>query len=178
MKNLFLDLSLNLVLWDWINVSLLVQLPLRGRSSYKKNEGKTSFFSLNRAFKEAVQGVTTVTLGNSFELPVLFKRLGWRLLSACTSRKVKFTSRLKNLVNFVQHIMSLNRRHGGMFVVKYLKACQLAVQRCIAGHPATSLVELAGEGPFPRLDRRGLPRIIPIQDRRLMKTKSFTVIRW
>lgn len=72
----------------------------------------------------------------------------------------------------------MTKRHGADFTVIYLKACQLAVQRCIAGSPVSSLKEIAGEGPFPYLDNRGLPRVIPVYDRSLIKAGSASVIRY
>lgn len=63
-------------------------------------------------------------------------------------------------------------------MVTYLKACQLAVQKVIAGTPLSSLNELTGEGPWPRLDRSGLPVIIPTYDRRLIRAGSASVIRY
>jgi hypothetical protein len=64
-----------------------------------------------------------------------------------------------------------------MFVVKYLKASQLAVQKFIAGTPLTSLREVGGDLPFRRLDGRGLPMVIPYVDRKLIAAGSPSVIR-
>jgi len=143
-----------------------------------RSSGDKIFFSITNAFKDIMCSGGMVSLDNSFELPVLFRRLGWRLLSASfPAKKVKFTSRLKTMGNFSQHLLSLRRRHGSMFVVKYLKASQLAVQKYIAGTPLTSLREAGGDLPFRRLDSRGLPMVIPYVDRKLIAAGSPSVIR-
>jgi len=139
---------------------------------------KIIFFSITKAFKDIMCSGGMVSLDNSFELSVLFRRLGWRLLSASfPAKKVKFTSRLRTMGNFAKHLLSLRRRHGSMFVVKYLKASQLAVQKFIAGTPLTSLREVGGDLPFRRLDSRGLPMVIPYVDRKLIAAGSPSVIR-
>jgi len=99
------------------------------------------------------------------------------LSASFPAKKVKFTSRLKTMGNFANHLLSLRRRHGSMFVVKYLKASQLAVQKFIAGTPLTSLKEVGGNLPFRRLDSRGLPMVIPYIDRKLIAAGSPSVIR-
>jgi len=71
----------------------------------------------------------------------------------------------------------MNRRHGITYTVKYLKACQLAVQKKIAGQPLTSLRELEPDLPLPRLTKAGLPRIIQLRDRQAIGSKSYSVIR-
>lgn len=119
-----------------------------------------------------------VTLENSFELSVLFKRIGWRVISACFSRKGKLPSRIRFLKSFLQHLLKLKRVYGSIYVVRYLKACQLAVQKVIAGTPVSSLKEVGGDLPFPRLDRSGLPRVIPVYDRRLIKGGSTSIVRY
>ena len=50
------------------------------------------------------------------------------------------------------------------------------MQRAIARNPASSLRELGGDLPFPRLSNEGLPVVIPVYDRRLiMVTDVLTV---
>lgn len=148
-------------------------------SIISRNRKEDNFFSIRKHWL----GLTTasnamITLGNSLELPVLFKSIGWRLVFASFSRKAKLSSRLNFLKHFSVHLLKVTKNHGPGFTVKYLKACQLAVQRCIAGSPVSSLKEIAGEGPFPYLDNRGLPRIIPVYDRSLIKSGSASVTRY
>lgn len=118
-----------------------------------------------------------VSLGNVFQLPVLLKRLGWRLCAACFPSVVKFNGRLRQLVNFGTHLLRLARENGHPYVVKYLKANQLAVSKAIAGNPFKSLRELEPDLPLPRLSTSGLPRVIPLGDRRAILSGSPSVIR-
>lgn len=119
-----------------------------------------------------------VTLGNSIELPALCRRLGWRLLSACMPNKVKFTGRLRQLMLFCSFLLRMTKHHGAGYTVKYLKSCQLAIQKRIAGNPFKSLREIEPELPLPRLSSCGLPAVIPHADRKLILAGSCSVIRW
>lgn len=80
--------------------------------------------------------------------------------------------------NFGLHLLSMTRHHGEMFTVKYLKACQLAVQRYIAGNPVKSLREIEPDFPFPRLSHGGLPVIIGTRHRNSISRGSISVIRF
>jgi hypothetical protein len=71
----------------------------------------------------------------------------------------------------------MNKRHGSEFVVKYLKACNLAVSKFLAGQPLSSLRELEPDLPLPRLSKSGLPAIIGTRDRRSISDNSVKVIR-
>jgi len=138
---------------------------------------KTKFFSLYSSFTDSVTTKAVVSLGNPIELPVLFKKMGWRLLSTCFPKIIKFNGRLRQLHNFAQHVLKMRKHHGDMFVVKYLKASQLAISKAIAGNPFKSLNELEPDLPLPRLATCGLPGIIPRGDRRAILSGSSTVIR-
>ena len=52
------------------------------------------------------------------------------------------------------------------------------MQRAIARNPASSLRELGGDLPFPRLSNEGLPVVIPVYDRRLIMAGSASVARY
>lgn len=155
--------------------TLILQQPSAGKAI---NREKPVFFSISSAFKHNVLTDAMITLGNSYELPVLFRRLGWRQIAAIFPSRVKFSSRLKTLGHFAVHLLSLRKRHGATYVVLYLKACQLAVQKVIAGTPVSSLKEIMGDYPVKRLDRRGLPLIISVQDRSKIRAGSPSVIRF
>jgi len=71
----------------------------------------------------------------------------------------------------------MTKHHGSTFTVKYLKLSALALQRSIAGSPASSYRELDSELPLPRL-YNGLPRFIPIEDRRAIRRGDVNTIRW
>jgi len=63
--------------------------------------------------------------------------------------------------------------------VKYLKASQLSLQKAIAGTPVSSLRQLEPALPLARVTANGLPKWIPIRDRRLITVNgSPSVIRW
>jgi hypothetical protein len=139
---------------------------------------ETKFFKLYSSFTDSVKTGAMVSLGNPIELPVLTKRLGHRIICACFPQLIKLTSRLHQLSQFTQHILRMHKHHGGMFVVKYLKASQLAISKAIAGNPFKTLRELEPDLPLPRLSSSGLPVIIPLRDRRaILSGRSPTVIR-
>jgi hypothetical protein len=71
----------------------------------------------------------------------------------------------------------MHRRHGSVFVVKYLKACNLAISKVIAGQPFKSLRDIEPDLPLPRLSSCGLPRIIGRLDRRSILSGNTKVIR-
>lgn len=71
----------------------------------------------------------------------------------------------------------MRKHHGDVFVVNYLKAGQLAIQKQLAKDKIESLRDLNPKYPFPRLSQSGLPRIIPLMDRRLICQGSGSVIR-
>jgi len=88
------------------------------------------------------------------------------------------TAKLQLTYRFVNYIISLSKRHGANYSIKYLKASALALQRSIAGSPVKSLREIEPELALPRLSRSGLPIIIGLADRRAIKSGSVTVIRF
>lgn len=139
---------------------------------------ETKFLSLTNLFKSYVYQEARVSLNNSFELLVLGKRIGWRLLSAVFSNQVKTHKRLVQLHNFFKYLLIMRKHHGSVFVVGYLKAGQLAIQKQIAKDKISSLRDLNPDMPFPRLSSSLLPRYIPLQDRKLICAGSPSVIRW
>ena len=128
-------------------------------------------------FKDGIVTNMMVTLDNSIELPALGRRLGFRLLGACCPNLVKFASRLRQLNHFFMYLITMRKKHGGMYVVKYLKSSQLAMQRKLAGNPVSSLRELEPDLHLPRLATCGLPRVIPGRDRRAILSGSPSIIR-
>lgn len=109
----------------------------------------------------------------------LFDKIGFRIFGAVFSGKGKFSSRMRQLQAFLVHLLNMRRNHGSTYVVKYLKASQLAIQKAIAGTKVSSLNQIDASLPFPYLSNCGLPKFIPIRDRRLMLANgSPSVIRW
>lgn len=112
-------------------------------------------------------------------LATLFQKLGFRLFGAVFPAKGKYLSRLRQLNAFRVHLDILTKHHGQTYTVKYLKASTLAVQKAIAGTPVHSLRELEPALPLARVTANGLPKWIPIRDRRLIFINhSSSVIRW
>lgn len=72
-------------------------------------------------------------------------------------RDKKVTNKLRVYHRFVLYLLFLNRKHGTTYVVKYLKASLLAIQKVIAGTPFKSLSEIEPDLPLPRLSKGGLP---------------------
>jgi hypothetical protein len=137
-----------------------------------------TWFSLKNAFRSIPLSGAMVSLENSFELSALVRRLGWRVISACSEKPVKLTSRLVLLKGFTKYLFRMKKHHGSTYVVKYLKACQLALQKAISKDRIKSLRELDPDLPLPRLTSTGLPRFIPLQDRRSIIGGNLFVIRF
>lgn len=94
----------------------------------------------------------------------------------CFPRIRKITYRLKVLKIFAGYILIVTKRHGADYTVKYLKSSTLAIQKFIAGYPLSSMKELDNL-PFPRL-ANGLPRFIPIGDRKAIRRGDTNIIRF
>lgn len=90
---------------------------------------------------------------------------------------MKLTKRLKVLQLFGDHLLAMRKQHGSKYVVKYLKASNLAIQRCVAGSPLASLRELEADLPLPRLIN-GLPAFINIYDRKAIRRGDATIMRF
>jgi hypothetical protein len=151
-------------------------LSLRG--TYNKGKD-TVYMSLRDKFRDQFVTPAMVSLNNSIELLALFRKLGERLLAASASGPVKFTSRLRQLMSFGGYILQMRKHHGATTTVKYLKASQLAIQKAVAKNGFKSLRDIEPDLPLPRLTTAGLPRYIPLRDRRLILSgKSPFVLRW
>lgn len=142
----------------------------------KKND--TFFLSMKTAFADYMIHDRLISLNNSVELLALFKKLGWRLLSASIPRIEKSTNRLSQLYNFGKYVLRMRKHHGELTTIKYLKACQLSIQKAISGDRIKSLRDLEPDLPLPRLTKSSLPRYIPLGDRRAILSGSPSVIRW
>lgn len=136
------------------------------------------FISLTNLFRDNVSSESMVSLNNSFELLALSSRLGWRLVIIIFGRQGRVSFRLKQIHNFFNYILLLNRRHGGKVAVSYLKCSQLAIQKAIGRNKLRSLRELEPGLSLPRLTSSGLPRYIPLSDRRAILSGSKSIIRF
>jgi len=136
------------------------------------------YFSIVKAYRDYVITDSLISLGNSFELPALIKRVGWRLVMSTFPRSMKHVNRMKSLHNFGRYLLIMTKRHGSTYTVQYLKTSQLALQRAIAGQKVSSPRELSPDLNLPRYSRCGLPRIIPRGDRRAIGAGSTAIIRY
>jgi hypothetical protein len=93
-------------------------------------------------------------------------------------RDRRVTNKLRVYHRFVLYLLYLNKRHGSLFVVKYLKASLLAIQKVIAGTPVRSLSEIEPDLPLPRLSKGGLPAWIGTRDRRAIHSSSKSVVQF
>lgn len=136
------------------------------------------FISLFNLFRDEQRSEPTVSLNNSLELLALSTKLGWRISLTIFGRKGRTSFRCRQIHNFFNYCLRLNRKHGGKYVVSYLKSSQLAIQKAIAGNKLGSLRELEPNLSLPRLTNSGFPRYIPLSERRAMKSGSKSVIRF
>lgn len=118
-----------------------------------------------------------VSLRNSQEFLAAFKRYG-KVFTRILFESSKTPTRLQLLTKFGNHILRLTKNHGPSFVVKYLKACTVALQRKIGGTPLLSLREVEPDLPLPRLTSSGLPNFIPLRERREIEKLTPSVVRW
>lgn len=118
-----------------------------------------------------------IRLEGDYTLSSLMNTIGWKFVILSLGNIKKATSRIRLYHKFATYLLVLNKRHGAEFVVKYLKACNLAVSKFLAGQPLNSLRELEPDLPLPRLSKSGLPAIIGTRDRRSLAANSHRVIR-
>lgn len=90
----------------------------------------------------------------------------------------KEINRFRLLHNFAVFLIKMTKNHGETYTVKYLKACQLAIQKKLAGQPFSSLREIEPDYNFPRLSKSGLPSVIKLADRSSICNGSYKVIRF
>jgi len=72
----------------------------------------------------------------------------------------------------------MNKNHGSEYVVQYLKTSQLALQRRIGLHKTRSPRQLNPNLPLPRYYSSGLPKVIPLKDRRAILGGSIEITRF
>lgn len=130
------------------------------------------------ALRRKVAGIggSTYSLGGDLKTSIRpFIMEIWRIAKICFKGDIGNRIRLFN--NFYLKIRRIEKNHGTMYTIKYLKACQVSIQRVIAKSPYRTLRELEPDLPFPRL-YSGLPSIIPLTDRKLIRSNHKGVIRY
>lgn len=106
------------------------------------------------------------------------KKFSWRIISLAISKRgesISTTIRLYH--NFGSHLLKIQRNHGEVAAVKYVKACQLALQKKVAGQPLKSLRDLEPDLPLPRLSKSGLPIVIGLRHRYAISRGATKTIR-
>ena len=98
-----------------------------------------------------------------------------KLFMVCTDR-VKVSARLRRFNKFLILILKVYKHHGAGYVIKWLKACHVCVQRKLSSKPMSSLRELERNLPLPRLIN-GLPSFIGTMDRKAIRSGNTSTIR-
>lgn len=98
-----------------------------------------------------------------------------KILKLSFSRATGLTLRVRIVLKLWSMILKLNKNHGSLFTIKWLKACYVALQKSLAGDNLSSLRDLEKDLPLPRLIN-GLPTIIGPRDRALIKRNHKPVI--
>jgi hypothetical protein len=118
-----------------------------------------------------------ISLSNEKHLKLVLKEIGWRIVTL-SFLSTKEINRFRLLHNFGVFLIKMTKNHGEVYTVKFLKACQLAVQKKLAGQPFSSLREIEPDYNFPRLSKSGLPSCIKLLDRSSICNGSPKVIRF
>lgn len=106
----------------------------------------------------------------------LFKPLGYNnILSHGRVGRLAYGIRRTN--GFISFTLNMWRTHGTTFTIKWLKGCSVAIQKCLGKDILPSLRVLTPELPLNGLSR-GLPRIIPVQDRVRIRSGHVPTIRF
>lgn len=140
------------------------------------NNNKNNFFSNMKLYTDVYKAGSMISLSNEKHLMLVLKNIGWRIVTL-SLLSTKETSRFRMLHNFGVFILKMNKNHGPVYTVKYLKACQLAIQKKLAGQPFSSMREIEPDYNFPRLSKSGLPSVIKTTDRASICNNSFRIIR-
>jgi len=128
-------------------------------------------------YRNIYEAGSMINLSSDKHLRLVARSIGRRILTICFLN-TKETNRIRLIHNFSVHILKFYRCHGELCTTKYLKACQLAIQKKIAGQPFSSLREIEPDLPLPRLSKSGLPAVIKLADRASIVNGSLTVIRF
>jgi hypothetical protein len=118
-----------------------------------------------------------VSLKNSKEFLATLRRYG-KLFTRFLFSAGQIQSRLQLLTKFGQMLLRMQRQNGSTYVVKYLKACNVSLQRFLGGLPLKTMREIEPDLPLPGLTKAGLPKFIPLRDQRELDKLTPSVVRW
>jgi len=93
------------------------------------------------------------------------------------NRSGSIKERIRIAFNFFSFVIKMNRNHGSVFTVKWLKANQVALQKYLGSDRLNSLRTLEPNIPLPRLIN-GCPAIINRSDRLLIRQGSTSLMRF
>lgn len=99
------------------------------------------------------------------------------LIVLCYGRLSSVPSRAKILHNLIVYLLKLEKNHGSLVAVKWLKANHVALQKYLGGDKLPSLRDLEPDIPLPRL-YNGLPAIINRRDRRRIQQGELKTIQF
>lgn len=120
-----------------------------------------------------------IQLENRILFSSFWKKYSFRALTLALLRSKKEAAyKLRMAFRFQLWLYSKYKSNGSTWVIKYLKASQLALSRSVAGSPMSSLTEVEPGYIFPSLTKSGLPKYIPSRDRRAIAGRSYKVIRF
>lgn len=106
----------------------------------------------------------------------LFKPLGYNNMLS-TGRVGRLAYGIRRTNTFISFTLNMWHNHGVTFTIKWLKGCSVAVQKCLGKDILASLRVLTPELPLNGLSR-GLPRIIPVEDRVRIRNGHVPTIRF
>jgi hypothetical protein len=118
-----------------------------------------------------------ISLENRKLFDEFLSKYAFKIIKLIIPKNSKVVNKVRLFYNFGKYLMYLHKHHGSLFVVKYLKASQLAIQRKLAGQPFSSLREIEPDLNLPRLASCGLPAIIGTRDRKSILAGSTRVIQ-
>jgi hypothetical protein len=138
---------------------------------------KTAFFSNLKLYSDIYKAGPMISLTNKKHLLLVLKTIGYRI-TTMSLLSTKETPRFRMLHNFGIFLYKMQKNHGELYTVKYLKACQLCIQKRLSGTKLKSLRALEPDFNFPRLAKCGLPTSIKTRDRRLICSDNLKIIRF
>lgn len=132
-------------------------------------------YYIARLKKRVSTDISLLSLRNAKVLRKYLFMHAWRLFTVCTG-KLQVSARLRSFNKFLELLLKVYRHHGSSYVIKWLKASHMAVQRKLSSKPMTSLREIEPDLPLPGLIN-GLPKFIGTVDRKAIRSGHPGTIR-
>lgn len=106
----------------------------------------------------------------------LFKPFGYNIIYSF-GRIGRLANGIRRTNQFVSFVLSMWRNHGVAFTIKWLKGSSVALQKELGRDRLLSLRQLTPGLPLHGLSR-GLPRFIPVEDRKRIRSGHVYTIRF